>query len=270
MRSLLSFALLAILLAGCALPQPQHLPHQTATPTPVPPRPGLALIFSDEFAGGSLDTAKWSKCYPWDNGGCTNAGNHEEEWYLPGEVLLESGLLRLRARQEPVTGSDGKKYPYTSGMISSYGKFSTAYGYFEIRTRLPKGKGLWPAFWLLPASGEWPPEIDILEALGSDTRSYFTTLHYKTAKSPHLYQANNFAAPADLSEGFHIYAVNWQPNQLTWYFDGQQVYQLDENVPSLPMYILANLAVGGDFPGPPSPDTAFPAFYDIDYIRVYR
>jgi len=121
----------------------------------------MVLIFADEFDGSALDDSKWNPCYPWGDQGCTNSGNAEEEWYLPGEILVENGLLRLRARENAVSGSDGKSYPYTSGMVSSHDRFSTTYGYFEMRAKMPRGKGLWPAFWLLPDSREWPPEIDI-------------------------------------------------------------------------------------------------------------
>ena len=232
----------------------------------------MALIFADEFNVPALDSSRWSPCYPWDSNprddqGCTDSGNLKK-MVLPA-VLVEDGLLRLRARENAVSGSDGKPYPYTSGMVSSHDKFTTTYGYFEMRAKMPKGKGLWPAFWLLPNNREWPPEIDILEVICDYTQYYYTTLHYKTAGNPHLGQGISVEANADLSAGFHTYAVDWQPGVVTWYFDGKQVYQLKENVPAQPMYIIANLAVGGNWPGHP-PDTVFPAYFEIDYIRVYR
>lgn len=246
----------------------------TPTPTtpipPGPPRAGMELIFADEFNGSSLDTTKWNTCYPWDNQGCTNAGNHELEWYIPADVLVENGLLRLRARENPVTGSDGKHYPYTSGMVASYQKFATTYGYFEMRAKMPKGKGMWPAFWLLPTSLEWPPEIDILEVLGHDPATLYTTLHFKTKDIPHGSSGTNVYAGADLSAYFHLYAVDWEPDGIRWYFDGREVYQLEANNPAQPMYMIANLAVGGDWPGSPDKDTVLPNYFEIDYIRVYR
>ncbi len=249
-------------------PGPDYTP--TSSPTPWSPPASMALVFSDEFDGSALDSAKWNPCYPWNKQGCTNSGNHEQEWYLPDEILVENGMLRLRARPNPVKASDGNTYPYTSGMVSSHGKFSITYGYFEIRARMPKGKGLWPAFWLLPQDGEWPPEIDVLELLCQDTHTVYTTLHYKTTDNPHLSSGSSIQAEADLSADFHRYGVNWTPDAITWYLDGQEIYRLKHNIPAQPMYILANLAVGGDWPGSPDAETVFPAYFEIDYIRVYR
>jgi beta-glucanase (GH16 family) len=242
----------------------------TLTPTPGPPRASMQLIFQDEFEGSQMDPAKWIPCYPWDNDGCTNSGNNEEEWYIPQNVLVENGLLRLRALQQPVKGSDGKNYPYTSGMVTSFKKFFTTYGYFEMRAKMPMGKGMWPAFWLLPENEEWPPEIDILEVLGHDPHTLYTTLHFKTKEIPHLGNGGTIPTIPDLSADYHIYAVDWLPDHIAWYFDGAEVFRVTENIPAQPMYVIANLAVGGNWPGSPNEDTAFPNYFDIDYIRVYR
>lgn len=239
------------------------------TVTPGPPRGGMQLVFADEFNASKLDTTVWNTCYPWDKQGCTNAGNHELEWYLPDEVLVENGLLRLRGRPWPVSGSDGNSYPYTAGMVSSHDKFSLTYGYIEMRAKMPKGKGFWPAFWLLPQSREWPPEIDILEVLGDDTTTLYTTQHYKTAESPHLSNGHPTYTVVDLSQDFHSYAVDWQKDLVVWYFDGREVFRVMSNVTAQPMYLIANLAVGGDWPGSPDKDTVFPGYFEIDYIHVY-
>jgi beta-glucanase (GH16 family) len=155
-------------------------------------------------------------------------------------------------------------------MVSSYGNFSITYGYFEIRAKMPKGKGLWPAFWLLPQDGEWPPEIDVLELLCQDTQTVYTTLHFKTADNPHLSSGLSTQTDVDLSAGFHRYGVDWTPAAIVWYLDGIEIYRVKYNIPAQPMYILANLAVGGDWPGSPNSTTIFPAYFEIDYIRVYR
>ncbi len=241
----------------------------TITSTPGPPRAAMELIFADEFDGTELDASKWMPCYPWDDGGCTNSGNNELEWYLPGNVEVHDGMLRLRAEIEPVTSSDGKEYPYTSGMVSSYQRFDITYGYFEMRARMPAGRGLWPAFWTLPSTLEWPPEIDILEVLGQETEVVYTTLHYKQPGNPHLSIGQAYLA-GDLSVDFHIYACDWKKDEIVWYVDGNPVFRVRNDIPQQPMYIIANLAVGGNWPGSPSQDTQFPAYFDIDYIRVYR
>jgi beta-glucanase (GH16 family) len=242
----------------------------TITPTAGPPRDGMTLVFSDEFEGSELDGAKWQRCYPWVvEGGCTNEGNHELEWYQADNVEVADGLLRLRADQSAISAPDGKEYPYTSGMVTSYQTFDSHYGYFEMRARMPKGRGLWPAFWLLPTTLEWPPEIDILEVLGHETNVVYTTLHYKLEGQPHLSQGQAYAG-ADFSADFHIFAADWKPGQVMWFVDGNPVFRITHNIPNQPMYLLANLAVGGDWPGAPSAETVFPSYFDIDYIRVYR
>lgn len=284
-RPTLLISLVILVLAGCtavptaaptALPTATETPAPTPTltatskPTPQPPRAGMTLIFADEFEGTQLDPTKWQTCYPWvEEGGCTNGGNHELEWYQAENVEVANGLLRLRADQRKVSAPDGKEYPYTSGMVSSNTLFDTTYGYVEMRARMPVGRGLWPAFWLLPTTLEWPPEIDILEVLGHDTSVVYTTMHYKLKGSPHLSSGQSFRGP-DFGADFHIFAADWKPGEVIWYVDGQQVFRVTKNVPSQPMYVIANLAVGGDWPGSPDGKTVFPSYFDIDYIRVFQ
>ena len=304
-KATLQMIITGLLLAGCAVPTPLAAtptatrapsattrptatanPTQTDTPIPTvpqrptgtaaqtptagPPRAGMTLIFSDEFEGDQLDSSKWQTCYPWMVGdGCTNGGNHELEWYQAENVEVADGLLRLRADQHPISAPDGKDYSYTSGMVSSYTLFDSTYGYYEMRAKMPVGRGMWPAFWLLPTTLEWPPEIDILEVLGHQTDRVYTTLHYKQEGFPHLSQGDSYNGP-DFGTDFHIFGADWKPGEVTWYVDGNPVYRVTRNVPNQPMYLLANLAVGGDWPGAPTEETVFPNYFDIDYIRVYR
>ncbi|HEX9016730.1 MAG TPA: discoidin domain-containing protein, partial [Chloroflexota bacterium] len=155
----------------------------TATPTPAPaptltstsPSPSGAsgswnLVFDDEFSGSTLDSTKWTTCYPWANPstGCTNTGNNELEWYMPSGVSVSNGVLNLTATNQP---SGGK--PYTSGMVSSApNRFSYQYGFIEARVKLPAGKGMWPAFWTLPSDQSWPPEVDVMEMWSDPTAIY--------------------------------------------------------------------------------------------------
>lgn len=252
-------------------PTRTYLPTKspTITPTPGPPRAEMELIFADEFDGDVLDETKWMPCYPWNDRGCTNSGNNELEWYLPENVEVSGGLLRLRADKRLISAADGKQYPYTSGMVSSYQRFDVTYAYIEMSARVPKGRGLWPAFWTLPSTLEWPPEIDVMEILGHETTVVYTTLHYKLPEAAHRSTGDSFQS-GDFADGFHIYAVDWRPDEIVWYVDGNPVFSTRDNVPQQPMYLLANLAVGGNWPGSPDADTVFPSYYEIDYIRVYR
>lgn len=222
---------------------------------------GWALAFHDEFDGSKLDAARWIDSYP-DN--VRTHSNNEQQYYAEDGYALSGGMLRLRAEKRSLGGM-----PYTSGMVTSFGKFSQKYGWFEIRCRMPKGKGMWPAFWLLPDDKSWPPEIDVLEVLGHETDKVYLTNHYKKANGEHEGKGENYKGQ-DFAGGQHTFAVDWEPNSIVWYVDGVERYRTTENVPSVPMYVLANLAVGGDWPGNPDDTTPFPSTMDIDYIRVYR
>jgi len=179
--------------------------------------------------------------------------------FVTRDVVLHITADRAPAQLKPRLGG----YGYTSGLITTQPSFKQTYGYFEMRAALPRGKGLWPAFWLLPVDLSWPPEIDIMESVGDPSRAYVTA-HSKTGKAQGI--------EAKLSgDGFHTFAVAWDPKQLVWYVDGAEVGR--QPTPSdlnKPMYMLANLAMGGDWAGTPDATTAFPATYAIDYIRAYR
>jgi Ca2+-binding RTX toxin-like protein len=179
------------------------------------------------------------------------------------------GVLTITARPSPDTSlTDG--LPYVSGLINTYGTFSQTYGYFEISAQVPSGQGLWPAFWLLPQSGNWPPEIDVLELLGHEPSTYYVGSHWKDAKGQHTFKTQEISAGVDLSDGFHSYGTLWTADTITYYLDGTQVFSM-ATPPGMnePMYLLAGLAVGGNWPGAPDGTTSFPAELQIDYIRAY-
>lgn len=238
-------------------------------PTPIASLPDAShwkLVFADEFDGGVLGTSKWNTCYPWvEDGGCTNSGNHEQEWYQPDDVLVENGNLRLRAQDRSVK----EGFPYTSGMVTTHKKFSFQYGYVEARFKVPAGQGMWPALWLLPENERWPPEIDIHEVLGHQPSTIHTTLHYTTDGANHYSSGSSWKGP-DFSFEYHTVGLLWEPHLIAWTIDGIERYAVTANIPQEPFYLLANLAVGGDWPGSPNTATVFPAYYDIDYIRVYE
>jgi beta-glucanase (GH16 family) len=178
--------------------------------------------------------------------------------------VVHDGVLDIVARPAP-PGLDAELggYRFTSGLITTQPSFSQTYGYFEMRAKLPRGKGIWPAFWLLPANLGWPPEIDVVESIG-DPGVVWTTAHSKLDKTPTTKQA---IAPGV----FHVFAVSWDPQNIVWYIDGREVKR-QATPPDMnkPMYMLANVAVGGAWPGAPDASTPWPARMSIDYIRAYR
>jgi serralysin len=134
---------------------------------------------------------------------------------------------------------------------------------------LPKGRGLWPAFWLLLPSGAWPPEIDIFEVLGDDPNTLYSSWH-SLESGAHTTETIATKVP-DLSADFHTYSFQWTKEEIKWFFDGVEV--AGRSTPAdmrRPMYILANLAVGGGWAREPDSTTKFPAVLAMDWIRVYR
>lgn len=246
---------------------------------PSRPVPEQTLVFADEFDQDALDQSRWTTCYWWDDGGCTNSGNQELQWYLPGNVSVEGGVLRLEARREQVRGSDGVSHPYTSGMVTTgrsaddqaeQPRFGFRYGRVEARMRMPEGKGLWPALWLLPLTHESRPEIDVMEVLG-DTPSTLRA-HFRYVDDGDRVTVGHTWEGADSSAEWHTYGLRWTPEELVWLVDGEEQWRFDEeeHVPDEPMYLLVNLAVGGEWPGEPAPSTDFPAALEVDHVRVWQ
>jgi beta-glucanase (GH16 family) len=241
--------------------------------------PEQTLVFADEFEQATLDASRWTTCYWWDDAGCTNSGNDELEWYLPGNVGVEDGVLRLEAREQPVRGSDGEQYPYTSGMVTTgrdaddqeqRARFGFRYGRVEARMRMPRGKGLWPALWLLPLTHESRPEIDVMEVLG-DTPSTLRA-HFLYLDDGERVTRGHTWAGEDTSAGWHVYGLRWTPDELVWLVDGEEQWRFSdaEHVPHETMYLLINLAVGGEWPGDPAASTEFPAALEVDYVRIWQ
>ena len=238
------------------------------------------LTWSDEFNGASLDPTKWRTSYY--DGSRTN--NDELEWYVddPAYHTVSNGILSLMATNTTTPGSscNGTVCPYTSAMIESDNLFSQMYGYFEASMQIPKGQGLWPAFWLLPYPDTWPPEIDSMENLGNDTTTVYMSNHW-TQNYPGINntgeEGGSVTSPytgPDFSADFHVFGVLWTPTSIAWYIDGVLRYQVTSYVPIAGygftgMYPILNLAVGGSWPGAPNAATVFPAYLQVDYVRVY-
>jgi beta-glucanase (GH16 family) len=187
-----------------------------------------------------------------------------------------NGVLTIKAAASSaqVLSAVGAWAKYTSGLITTQFSFSQTYGYFEIRAKLPKGEGLWPAFWLLPKDETWPPEIDAMEAFGAPNPQGdggVTMIHYA---SHALKNGNSCGAwyntGVDITAAFHNYGVDVEPSGITYYFDGKPYATCAPNPDvNKPMYMLVNLAVGG-WPGSPNAQTAFPASLQVQYVRAYK
>lgn len=251
------------------------------TVTNFPAPAGWQLAWSDEFAqadGSSPDASKWV----FDVGG-GGWGNAELEYYTSrtNNVRIQNGQLVIEAKQENYSGSS-----YTSGRIKTLGKHSWTYGRMEARIKIPKGQGIWPAFWMLgtniAASVSWPTcgEIDIMENIGKPTEQ---SKVYGTIHGPGYSGgggiSGNFTLPGGgvLADDFHIFAVEWTTNQIKWYLDNNQYFTVTPaSLPNgttwvfnAPQFFLLNLAVGGQWPGYPDGTTVFPQQMLVDYVRVY-
>ncbi|HEX2555073.1 MAG TPA: family 16 glycosylhydrolase [Microvirga sp.] len=247
---------------------------------------GYTLAFADEFTGTSLNTSVWGTRYWW--GGRTLPSNGERQYFAdPTTAVVQNhpatdpfriaadptqpgdGILTITARPSPDAGLTGG-LPYVSGMINTHGTFSQAHGYFEIDAQVPSGQGLWPAFWLLPQSGAWPPEIDVMEVLGRDPTTYHPGAHWKGADGSHQFQTTAVSGAVDLSQDFHTYGTLWTPGTLTFFLDGRPVSSMATPAGlNEPMYLLAGLMVGGTWGGNPDATTGFPAEFKIDAIRAW-
>jgi beta-glucanase (GH16 family) len=272
-KALPVLAVATALIAPAALAAPPALTDQTQV---------WQQTFGDEFNGVALDPTKWTTCYWWiSNGGCTNSSNAEQQWYTPSNVIESDGTLKLRAQKETTLAPDGKTYDYTSGMISSGRdtsllstppRFEFKYGYMEMRAKLPAGTGLWPAFWTLPSSQGWPPEIDAMEGRGDRPTDVNVGVYNKTSTGATVHGSVWVTGLADYTADFHTFAVDWEPTYLDYYIDGVLRIRVTDTtrIPTEPMYVLANLAVGGNWPGSPDASTPFPSDLQIDWIHVFE
>jgi hypothetical protein len=217
----------------------------------IAPPPNWKLAFSTDFPGTALDTSTWAQCYPWSPmpPGCSNFGNADErEWYLPSQVHVDNGTLALVAQRTPTQGSDEngnpKTYTCRSGMVTTYPSVHLKYGFVQVTARLPFGKGLWPAIWLIPADQSWPPEIDIVEHWDTQPTAS-ATLHYGKQNS----QERGTVNFPDADKGWHTYTLYWTQSRITIYYDNQLALTTTAHIPQQSMYLLLDLADENDTPG---------------------
>jgi hypothetical protein len=179
--------------------------------------------------------------------------------------------LTITAIQTPSALRQAVDRPYLSGMLATDRTFAQRYGYFEMSARLPAGRGLWPAFWLVSKTYQEHIEIDVMEAVGWDTAHVYQSTHLKPSRGKGIHVRVG-GDEFDYANGFHNYGVAWTPEELVFYIDGNETARSDgapfRDAP--PMYMIANLAVGGDWAGTPDSETRFPAVMQIKHIRAYR
>ncbi|MFF7359599.1 discoidin domain-containing protein [Streptomyces sp. NPDC008125] len=263
-----------------------------APPLPSDPANPPRLVWSDEFdgaAGGRPDSSKWRA----DPG---VGPNNELEYYTDqrNAALDGGGHLVMEARKETTAGASCPTDPlsgsttcqYTSARMNTGATFQFTYGRVEARIKVPKGNGLWPAFWMMGADfltgRPWPynGEVDIMEILGKDVKTAYSTVHAPAYNggggigSPYTLPGN-----ADFSDDYHTWAADWNSRGITYSLDGRTVFTLDKDqveqtrgpwIFDHAHYLILNLAVGGDWPGPTDAGTPFPSKMLVDYVRVYQ
>ncbi len=227
------------------------------------------LVWSDEFDGSSVNLNNWT----FETGG-GGWGNNELQYYTNGlNATVSGGILTITARRE-----NYENRQYTSTRIITRGKREFKYGRIEARIQIPMGKGLWPAFWTLGANignPNWPAcgEIDIMEHVNTETVTH-GYIHWDAGSGHASYGGSTSVSNPT---AWHIYAIEWDASRIRWSVDGVTFVEANilNNVNGteefhLPHFILLNLAVGGDWPGSPDSSTVFPAYYRVDYVRVYQ
>lgn len=237
------------------------------------------LAWSDEFNGNVLDQSVWS----YETGdGCPNLcgfGNNELQYYTNSaeNLFFQDGKMIIEAKQQSIGGKN-----YTSAKIKTAGKKTFKFGRIDIRAKLPKGKGIWPALWLLPQSnkyGNWPTsgEIDMMEVVGHEPNKVHGTLHFGPGPGSTQISKSTALNSGTFFDEFHVFSLEWQQDVIKWYVDGvlystaeksqfgSNIYPFNED-----FYFIVNLAVGGNWPGSPDASTVFPQWLILDYIRLYQ
>ncbi|MBI5472321.1 MAG: glycoside hydrolase family 16 protein [Ignavibacteriae bacterium] len=238
------------------------------TPTDsLPAVPGWTLVWNDEFSGPMIDSTKWG----WEVNG-DGGGNNELQYYTASSLnsFIEDGKLVIRAIKENYLGKQ-----YTSARMRTKNKGDWKYGRFEARMKLPLGKGMWPAFWMLPTDwvyGGWPlsGEIDVMEVLGHETTITYGTIHWG---APYHQQSGgtDTLTSGTFADSYHTFATEWDSTGFKWYADGIHFFSTSMGSPfDQRFHILLNLAIGGNWPGSPDASTVFPQMMYVDYVRVYR
>ncbi len=228
------------------------------------------LVWSDEFNGNYLDTNTWN----YEIGtGSWGWGNNEQQYYTDRNIKVSNGTMKITAKREDYGGMK-----YTSSRITTKNKKNFKYGKIEARIKMPKFKGVWPAFWMLGANQDsvgWPKcgEIDIVEAI-NDENLVYGTLHWFNDPGNNNADSGSSVAVADRTE-YHVYGVEWTADKLRWYVDGKVYRTMDVSNDSFSevrkeYFVIFNMAIGGQWPGYDIDETAFPATMEVDWVRAYK
>ena len=230
------------------------------------------LVWEENFNGKKLNEKLWN----FEIGdGCPEIcgwGNNEKQIYTTNNHQLKKGMLIIQAKKEGEI--------YTSTRITTKAKKEFQYGRMEVRAKLPLGKGIWPAFWMLGSNSSsvgWPQcgEIDILEYVGKEPHMVYTSLHTNDSHGNTI-NSKKTKIPT-IEEGFHIYAIDWSKDKIEFFVDNNSVYTFQPEVKNentwpynQPFYFIINMAIGGNFGGPAIDDAIFPQQFIIDYVKVYQ
>jgi beta-glucanase (GH16 family) len=266
-------ALALLALGGCALP---GAPEADVPELHVPA--GYSLVWSDEFATDGLpDPSKWT----YDTGRNKQGWHNHEKQYYSGpraeNAQVRDGRLVITARRERLPeAADWGGQEYTSARLLTAGRAEWTYGHFEIRAKLPCGRGTWPAIWMLGSKGDWPAvgELDIAELVGREPTKVFSTVH--TASGSGGNGAGAATEVPDACGAFHTYQMQWTPQQARFGIDGRTHFVYKNAGKGrhqwpfdAPQFLILNVAIGGDFGGDVD-DLIFPVRMEIDFVRVYQ
>lgn len=213
------------------------------------------LVWEDDF--DSLDERHWNLL----NYGYKDHGRLS--YHLSKNDQISNGIMSLNIQKEQY-----KDFPYTTGAITTLNKIHFKYGKIFVRAKLPKGKGLMPAIWMLPADGKSFPEIDIAEIIGQEPRQLWNVVHWEeNGEKRRVY--NLTKTQADLTESYHIYGLEWTKDKMVWTLDGVKTCESDYS-PQTDMYLYISTTVGGVWSGNPLPNQEFPQALCVDYVKYYK
>jgi beta-glucanase (GH16 family) len=235
------------------------------------PPSGFRLVLEETFESAGLNRELWeTKLKVLGREGDRYHNSSYLNYLIDEDVLIEDGSLRLRASRNTIRGDDPLgTYEYTAGMVSSHDRFAFTYGYIEIRARFPGGKGAWPCFWLMPQNHQWPPEFDIAEYYGAKKLMHLGLCH---GSFPEVNWASGGNLDVDFEGAWNTFGLLWLPGKAKWIQNGVVKHESEgAHVPDIPMYVILSNGVSSRFgpSGAPTPETVFPNFFEIDYVRVW-